>query len=127
MSSGTTIAVGEVDGRKATEYGWGSIQWLVNGELVSGAALTFGYVEIAAGSQNPRHRHPNCDEVLYLMEGELEHAVGADVARLTPGMAIFIPQDVEHEARNTGTVTARMVVAYSSGERQTVLADRPAG
>ena len=123
MSSGPRIAVGRVERGRATAFEWGSIQWLVNGELVRGAGLTFGYVEIEAGSQNPRHRHPNCDEVLFLLEGELEHAVGAEVARLTPGTAIFIPRDVEHAARNTGAVTARMLVAYASGDRQTIVVD----
>jgi hypothetical protein len=36
-------------------------------------------------------------------------------------MAIHIPMGVPHDAANTGAVVARMVVAYSSGDRQTVM------
>ena len=105
----------------ATAFAWGSIQWLVNEQLAPRAELTFGYVEIDPGCKNPRHLHPNCDEVLFVLEGRLEHSVGDDVVELGPGTALLIPKDVVHDARNPGDVPARVVVAYSSGDRQTVM------
>ena len=85
--------------------------------------MTFGYVEIKAGQKNARHLHPNCDEVLYLIEGDLEHRLGDESVPLRPGMAIHIPTGVAHDAVNRGATTARMVVAYSTGDRQTVTLD----
>jgi quercetin dioxygenase-like cupin family protein len=105
----------------AHQFDWGSIQWLVSDRLDAGAGITFGHVEIKAGSKNPRHLHPNCDEVLYLMEGELDHSLDGQVVRLRPGMSLFIPANAEHDAVNVSNVVARMVVAYSSGDRQTVM------
>jgi quercetin dioxygenase-like cupin family protein len=109
------------DQEKANKFAWGQIQWLISGELVPNANITFGYVEIESGRKNPRHVHPNSDEVLYLLEGELEHSVGDELFHLTPGMAIFIPQGAEHDALSSGAQTARMVVAYPTGDRQAVM------
>lgn len=103
----------------ANHFSWGSIQWMVSQKQYAEAALTFGHVEIKAGSKNPLHVHPNCDEVLFLLEGELDHSVNGDTVRLLPGMSLFIPKNAPHDARNVGMTTARMVVAYSSGDRQT--------
>jgi mannose-6-phosphate isomerase-like protein (cupin superfamily) len=113
--------VRRVSADAADRFEWGSIQWLVNAELMPGSGLTFGFVEIAPGAKNPRHLHPNCDEVLYVLEGTLEHSLGDDVFELGPGAALLIPTNVGHDARNPGVDPARVVVAYSSGERQTVL------
>lgn len=110
-----------VNKERANQFDWGSIQWLVSGELFKNADITFGYVEIEAGRKNPRHYHPNSDEVLYLIEGELDHTIGAESFHLEPGMAIFIPINAEHDARNNGSSTARMVVAYPTGDRQAVM------
>lgn len=118
LETGYTSIVNRAD---ALQFDWGNIQWLVSGEHFAGANITFGYVEIEAGCKNPRHYHPNSDEVLYLLQGELDHSVGDEVYRLVPGMAIFIPINVEHDARNTSDQTARMVVAYPTGDRQAVM------
>jgi quercetin dioxygenase-like cupin family protein len=110
-----------VNGQAANQFDWGSIQWLCSNELCQGADITFGYVQIEPGKKNPRHYHPNSGEVLFLIEGELDHTIGAEVFHLAAGMSIFIPQNAEHDARNPGSQTARMVVTYPTGDRQAVM------
>jgi quercetin dioxygenase-like cupin family protein len=105
----------------ATVADWGAIQWLVTGQSFPGAQITFGFVEIEPGRKNPRHLHPNSDEVLYLIEGELEHSIGEDRVRMKPGDVVFIAQSIPHDARNIGSVTARMVVGFPTGDRQAVM------
>lgn len=123
QTNGHSRYTATVNRESANEFEWGRIQWMISGGLVPNANITFGYVEIEPGRKNPRHYHPNSDEVLFLLEGELEHSVGDEVFYLTPGMAIFIPQNVEHDARSMGEQTARMVVAYPTGDRQAVMLD----
>jgi uncharacterized cupin superfamily protein len=113
--------IAAVDDALAQQFPWGSIQWLANYAMMPEATITFGFVQIVPGSKNPRHYHPNSDEVLYLLEGVLDHSLGAEVHRLLPGMAIHIPLGVEHVAINRSEQGARMVVAYSTGDRQTVM------
>src|SRR5690242_2140385 len=103
------------------EFDWGAIQWLVTGRQIVDSRMTFGLSEIRPGQGNPAHYHPNCDEVLYLLDGEVDHWLGDDVYHLQPGMAIHIPTGLVHHALNRGTTVARMVIAYSSGDRQVIM------
>ena len=112
--------VAAVDPAAAESFDWGSIQWLVSGRQLPDSQLTFGHVTIAPGARNTRHYHPNCDEVLFVIEGELDHTLGDEVLHLSPGSTIHIPTGVRHDAVNTGATTARVVVAYSTGDRRTV-------
>ena len=102
------------------EFAWGNIEWLFNAELAPGAEQTLGYVEIAPGEKNPLHAHPNCEELLFLIEGELDHSLEGAVYQMQPGQAIRVPAGAKHDARNTSTRTARMVIIYSDPARQMV-------
>lgn len=110
-----------VDDQQAHQFSWGSIQWLCSGGLFPDAQQTFGFVQIKPGQKNPLHHHPNSDEVLYLLEGELSHSLGDEVYHLVPGMSIHIPQGVPHDAINTGDQVARMLVAYPTADRQVIM------
>lgn len=121
--AGRIERVNGTDRAAAIDFGWGTIQWLVNGEQIPDSALTVGLVEIKPLTKNTRHYHPNCDEVLFLLDGELEHSVDDQRHHLQPGSAIHIPAGARHDARNLSRSVARMLVAYSSGDRQTVLCE----
>lgn len=112
-----------VEKRPERRMEWGFMQWLCSGALFADAQQTFGYVEINAGEKNPKHVHPNSDEVLFLIEGELDHSLGDAVFHLTPGMSIHIPEGVPHDALNNGQSVARMVVAYPTPDRQVVMCE----
>ena len=100
------------------EYSWGRITWLHSGET-GAEGLTVGEVIINPGQSNAVHAHLNCEEVLYLISGELDHTCGEEGAsHLTPGMSILIPKGVKHNARCTSADPARMLVAYDSAYRE---------
>jgi quercetin dioxygenase-like cupin family protein len=107
-------------GGETIAFPWGRLSWLCTGERIPDARQTFGVAEILPGCKNPRHYHPNCDEVLYLLEGEIDHTLGDEVHRLTAGAMLHIPANVRHDARNVGAVPARMVIAYDAPDRQAV-------
>lgn len=102
------------------KFGWGEIRWLCNGEIDPASEMTFGVVEIGAGQSNPRHHHPNCEEIIFVMEGRCDHSLGDEVVPLEKGDALRIPRGVTHHAVNTGDGPVRMVIAYSTPHRQTV-------
>lgn len=118
-----TSRVTAIDDDAALRFEWGSIQWLCSGQVYDDAQQTFGHVRILPGQKNPRHHHPNSDEMLLLLEGELNHSLGGEIFRLTPGDAIHIPQGVEHDALNTGDTVARMIVAYPTSDRRVVMGE----
>jgi len=101
------------------EFPWGRITWLDNAAITGSETLTVGHVEIEPGQANPTHTHPNCEEVLYLLEGELDHLLGDQVLAMRAGDVIHVPVGVPHQGRNPGSVTAKMVVAYNTGRRET--------
>jgi len=102
------------------DHSWGSLLWLANREIGNAEGLTLGRVVIRRGHSNPRHCHPSCEEVLYLLAGRLEHTLGDETYTLNPGDTLSIPPGVFHNARSVGEEDAVMIVAYSTGERDYV-------
>jgi quercetin dioxygenase-like cupin family protein len=96
---------------------FGELCWHINGTTAPGTGMTMGEVTISVGHANPLHRHDNCEELLYLIEGTLEHRIGDEWFTLGPGDAISVPVGVVHQGRNVGDGPARMVVAYNSPDR----------
>ena len=78
------------DGRRE-EFGWGRIEWLANHELTPGAELTLGHVVLQPDKSNPRHYHPNCHELLYVLEGAIEHDLGGETVKLCDGISAAHP------------------------------------
>jgi quercetin dioxygenase-like cupin family protein len=96
---------------------FGQLCWHVNGTRMPGTNMTLGEVTIDVGFKNPLHRHDNCEELLYLIEGALEHRIGDQTFRMGPGDVIRVPVGVPHDGRNIGDTPARMVVAYNHPQR----------
>jgi quercetin dioxygenase-like cupin family protein len=105
---------------KTARPGWGNLTWLASAEIGNAEGLTLGRVVIKAGQSNPRHAHPSCEEVLYLMAGRLEHSIGGRKVILEPGDTLTVPAGVFHNAVSIGTEDADMIVAYSSAARDFV-------
>lgn len=104
----------------ADRFEWGSIKWLCNDKLSPGAAQTLGICYILPGQRNPRHFHPNCEELLYVLQGQGEHSLDDGSVTLKAGMTIRIPAGVQHNFANTGWEPLTCLISFSSGDRQTV-------
>ncbi len=103
---------------KRIDEDWGSLRWLAGKDIGNAQGMVVGRVIIKRGHSNPRHSHPNCEEMLYLLRGRLEHTVGADKVITEAGEVIVVPAGVPHIARNIGDEDADMIVAYSAGVRE---------
>jgi quercetin dioxygenase-like cupin family protein len=99
---------------------WGRLVWMVAGRLHNSATLTLGKCFISPGSANPRHVHPNCDEVLHVLRGDIEHSLDDKTFRLSAGETISVPMGSMHNARNLGAEEAELLIVFSSADRQTV-------
>jgi len=105
--------------RETLDLPWGKIVWLVSRGLGNSETMTFGRVTINAGDANPRHRHPNCDEILFLLSGRLEHSLGDERFVMEAGDVISIPKGAWHNARALGDENAEMAISFSSADRET--------
>jgi quercetin dioxygenase-like cupin family protein len=99
------------------KYPWGWIRWLMSAKIDPGAEMTFGIVYVKPHQENPAHVHPNCAEVLHVLEGSCEHLVGDKWVALKAGDTIRIPVGVPHRAR-TLDQPMRAIVVYNTGDRQ---------
>jgi quercetin dioxygenase-like cupin family protein len=102
------------------ETSWGRLVWMVSGKLGNSATMTVGCCHIDPGMANPRHYHPNCDEVLHILQGTIEHSFDDQTVRMTAGDTISIPAGVVHNARNIGDDQAVFLIAFSSADRQVI-------
>lgn len=105
-------------GAAAEPREFGRVHWVVKAGDPEGAEQTIGLSVFEAGTGNLEHTHPNCEEVLYVLEGEVEHTLGDQATRLRAGDLIVVPRGVAHRLRNVGPSPARAYIAFSSPERQ---------
>jgi quercetin dioxygenase-like cupin family protein len=97
---------------------WGSLRWVAGRDQGNSDDVTVGLVTINAGCSNPRHGHPNCDEVLYLLAGTLEHTLDDECVLMHAGDTLSIRRGVHHNARNVGDTDAELLVVFSSADRR---------
>ena len=110
--------------QEIVEFDWGKIVWTDSKELTGEDSLTVGKVTIKVGEQNSEHYHPNCDEALYLLSGELTHTLGDEETLLQPGDLIHIPKSEPHQGINNGDKDAVAVICYNTGSREFTLTDK---
>ncbi|MFC7623683.1 cupin domain-containing protein [Microlunatus sp. GCM10028923] len=99
---------------------WGRLVWMVSGRQGNSTTMTVGRCYLDPGQQNPRHYHPNCDEVLHVLQGRILHSVDDATFEMGPGDTVSIPSGKVHNARNLGTEQAIFVISFSDPDRQTV-------
>lgn len=105
---------------------WGSITWFVSPDDVEGAASSFGEVIVNPGAGHDRHRHPEAEEILYVVSGEgLQMVDDGEPFVIRAGDAVHIPKDVWHATHNTTWRQLRLVVTYTPGGEERALRDAP--
>ena len=79
--------------------------------LTGARHLTIIEVTLEAGFGHNFHKHPDQEEVIYVLAGEIEQWLEADKRVLHAGDSIFIAPNVVHASFNVGTAPARLHVA----------------
>ena len=118
METAKVLRAAECD---RSEADWGTLTWFASAALGNSDAMTVGRCTLEPGCANPMHSHPNCAEVLVVVDGTVAHAVGRDdEVRLEAGDVITIPPNIPHNARNIGNGDAVLFIAFSAADRRTV-------
>ena len=115
------------EGEQRWFYGGGTMTWKVTEEQ-SGGALFLFEDEMTQGKMTPWHCHPDSDELVYLIEGEVLVNIDGDERRLTTGATWFTPRGVSH-AFTVLSPTARTLSLQTPGSSQAFYwgASEPAG
>jgi quercetin dioxygenase-like cupin family protein len=102
------------------EADWGCLTWYANGDLRNSGDMTVGKCVIKPECENPMHSHPNCSEVLVVLQGRILHAIeDGNSVELNEGDVITLPSNLPHQARNIGEADAVVLIAFSAADRQT--------
>lgn len=77
-------------------------QWYFKDGLGDSESLVFVRAKFTAGGAHPFHSHPEMDEIIYLLAGEMEQWVEKEKRILKPGDSAYIPRGVVHGCYNDG-------------------------
>lgn len=73
----------------------------VRKRLFATSDMHFNVYCIAPGQQNPLHRHPASDEILYFVEGTGTCVVDETTYAVQPGDLVWVPKNAPPAIRNT--------------------------
>lgn len=82
----------------------------ITGYYAHGENLSFGYVELKAGSGVPLHQHPH-EQITYIIEGQLDMIIGEMACTLLPGMFHVISSNTPHSA--VAKTDCKLIDAFS--------------
>ena len=104
-------------------FDWGKLHFLSDEKVTGSKSISFGTAVLEPGKGHMRHNHPNADEILYFVSGEVEQMVDDQPAiKCTGGTCVWIPKAVFHSTINTGSAPVILVVAYvPAGAEQELL------
>jgi quercetin dioxygenase-like cupin family protein len=113
-----TIRVSAADAPTAGAAGeWGSAVWLAN-KALTGSSISVLRLLLHPRHSGRKHRHPNADEVICLIQGQVRVHAGDETQALQRGDSLSIPAGLVHQIENVGSDDAEMTISYSTGERE---------
>ncbi|MDX6231038.1 MAG: hypothetical protein QOI76_4428 [Frankiales bacterium] len=113
VSTAVPVIRSEDEGEKRWFYGGGVHTWKATAEETGGAFLLFED-RMEQGKRTPLHTHPDSDETMYVLEGEiLMHMDGQDHRVAAGGIAVA-PRGVPHAFLVLSDV-ARLLCLHTPG------------
>ena len=88
------------DQREFIRVDWGRTKNLFGPENVGAKFLKINITEYAPGTAHTLHRHPDQEEVIYILEGEGVSRTANGDQPIGPGSFVFIPVDTDHATLN---------------------------
>jgi quercetin dioxygenase-like cupin family protein len=68
---------------------------------------------LPAGTKSTLHLHHDSDEVAWVLDGEFTFKIGDEVTVGGPGTCAFMPRNVAHAWKNSGSETGRVLFLYT--------------
>ena len=95
------------------EFDWGTFHWISRPAETGAKHLVVTSVDILPGKGHNFHKHPDQEEVIYVVEGACEQWLEEETRTLGPGDAIFIPRNTVHASFNTTDKILKAVAILS--------------
>src|SRR5882762_1630671 len=113
MNARVPITLANGEGDKRSFLGGGLHTWKLTTDDTDGAFFLFEDV-MAGGKTTPLHRHPEADETVYVLEGEIVVEADGKQNRVGAGGVTFTPKAVPH-AFLVVSDTARLLTFQTPG------------
>ena len=91
----------QADDVEVEQLPWGPHAWIARPGLVDADNLLLVRVAMPPGKAHQFHRHPEMEEIIYVLSGTAEQWVEEKCCRLGPGEAAHIPTNIVHGTYNT--------------------------
>lgn len=96
-------------GVRREELDWGSLAWFSSPAASNAKELVVLEVTLRSGGGHNFHKHPNQEELIYVVEGEIEQWVDRERRMLRPGDSAFIGAGVVHASFNISDRNAKVL------------------
>ena len=88
---------------------WGTLAWFSSPDSTGTRNLVVVEVRFDPDSGHDFHKHPNQEEVIYVVEGEIEQWVGPEKRTLGAGDSAFIGKNEVHASFNASDRVAKIL------------------
>ena len=88
---------------------WGSLAWCSRPQTTGAKDLVVIEVSLSPGHGHDFHKHPEQEEVIYVVSGEVEQWLREDKKTLSAGDSVFIPADVVHASFNVSSENTKLI------------------
>ena len=92
---------------------WGPHEWLSRPGLTEAEKLLLVRVRMPPGKGHAFHRHPEMEEIIYVVAGTAEQWVETESRLLGPGDTAHVPRGLTHGTYNAGTDTLVFLAVLS--------------
>ena len=91
------------------ELEWGALAWFSSPAATAAKDLVVIEVTFNPGGGHNFHKHPNQEELLYVIDGEVEQWIDQEKQMLRPGDSAFIGANVVHASFNVSDRNAKLL------------------
>ena len=77
------------------------------------------------GTGAPRHRHPDDEELIIVLEGIADFTVEGTLRRISEGAAVIVPPGAVHSFVNAGQQVLHTIAMFGSASPTVVYEDEP--
>ncbi len=94
---------------RSEQVPWGTLAWFSSPNSTGTKNLVVVEVRFDPDRGHNFHKHPNQEEVIYVLEGEIEQWVGTEKRRLRAGDSAFIGKNEVHASFNVSDRVAKIL------------------
>ena len=97
---------------------WGVLGWIARPSITGSTDIVVMEVFFNPGKGHNFHKHPNQEETITVIEGEIEQWLEDEMRVMKPGDSVFIDADIVHASFNVSDQPAKLMVTLgpSDGE-----------